>query len=232
MLSLARTLATARAPAADSGARAATRARLYVSPSGSDEYGRGTPDRPLRTLQAALDAALEPEPEPFPALLRPVQDARVEDGKAARAPRSWAAGHRETGAGASPTRAVYVNMDRVVVLPGTYAGTGNVALDPRGKVVAVAAANGVGGAGRATIDCEGSAPRAAPGVLVGAPTHPLPQRGVLQLDGIDTQRCGAHPAPGALPIGGDSCPSHAAGCGSNPHNAFDSDVYAIYHDYR
>ena len=91
---------------------------VYVSPSGDDGSGQGTPNRPFRTLQRAIDASLR-QPR-----LRPDLPPAA----------------RHAGQGAARLRTNdYTNTDRVVLGPGLYSGPGNSALVPNGHAVTLLA---------------------------------------------------------------------------------------------
>ena len=190
---------------------------IYVSPTGSDEVGLGMPNNPLRTLQAALDAGLP----------------RVED----ELPVRTIARKLAVRAGNGGARGVYFNTERIVVLPGVYSGAGNKGLDPRGKVVVLSVARAgvsIAPVGRTVIDCEGEGDRAAQGVHIGQPPHPLPDRGALQIDGgLTTRDCGSSGvwAPGALQGGAHTCPAGVEGCGGASAYNLGADVYGVYRDY-
>lgn len=98
---------------------------LYVSPSGSDKDitavstagGDGTPQRPYRTIQRALDRAVINSRHP----------SDYENGP-------YGLLHGQSGASGSDRQ---FNRDLVIVKQGFYRGPGNIGLRPRGKLVTI-----------------------------------------------------------------------------------------------
>ena len=128
---------------------------VYVSPEGSDTAGRGTPDRPYRTIAKGVDAALG-RPRVYWKYKSGV--GKGEGGRTAltgteiRGPSTVSRRHfgRKSLDTSNKGYAYWVNRDRIMLADGVYQGTGNVGLHPRGKMLEAVAET----FGQATINCE------------------------------------------------------------------------------
>ena len=117
---------------------------IYVSKSGSDAYGDGTPNAPYLTLQRSIEAALGEArsydirynlDDPDTGIRLPSEHRNVKFGTASKIPVNNGFGY-------------FVNRDKVRVKTGTYAGAGNVGLHPLGKMLEAEAKDGA-----VTIEC-------------------------------------------------------------------------------
>jgi hypothetical protein len=117
---------------------------IYVSKSGSDAYGDGTPNAPYLTLQRSIEAALGEArsynirydiDSPNTGIRLPSEYHNAKFGTASKNPVNKGFGY-------------FVNRDKVRVKSGTYTGTGNVGLHPLGKMIEAEAKDGA-----VTIDC-------------------------------------------------------------------------------
>lgn len=132
---------------------------VYVSKSGSDAYGDGTPSAPYLTLQRSIEAALD-EPRSYDLryeLANPDEGIRgatqfrsMKFGTASKVP-------------VNKGFAFYVNRDKIRVKTGTYSGPGNVGLHPLGKMLEAESIDGP-----VSVDCGAAG---YTGVLVSGDRH-------------------------------------------------------------
>ena len=131
---------------------------VYVSTSGSDTYGDGTPNAPYLTLQRAFEASLGEarsydlryEVNNLKTGIRGSSQFRsVKFGSSSRIPINKGFGY-------------FVNRDKVRIKSGTYTGAGNVGLHPLGKMLEVESKDG-----QVVIDCA----QESTGMLVNGDRH-------------------------------------------------------------
>ena len=131
---------------------------IYVSKSGSDTYGDGTPNKPYLTLQRSFEAALGEarsyalsyELDDLKTGIRGSSEFRtMKFGSASKIPVNKGFGY-------------YVNRDRVQISSGSYTGAGNIGLHPLGKMLEVVSKDGT-----VVIDCE----KEATGMIVNHDRH-------------------------------------------------------------
>ena len=139
---------------------------IYVSPSGDDVEGDGTANAPYETLQQAVAASLSGARNFFQySSLTSDQVYQV-------------SGTRNVGLGYT------INRDTIIVMDGRYAGDGNMAIDPRGKMLFVKAAvrNNV------VIDCQTASSNPLASTVL--PNSPLAAvSGSITLRGINVENC-------------------------------------------
>ena len=131
---------------------------VYVSTSGSDTFGDGTPKAPYLTLQRAFEASLGEarsydlryEVDNLKTGIRGGSQFRsVKFGSSSRIPINRGFGY-------------FVNRDKVRVKSGMYTGAGNIGLHPLGKMLEVESKDG-----QVLIDCA----QQATGMLVNGDRH-------------------------------------------------------------
>ena len=108
---------------------------IYVSTTGSDVAGHGTPDRPYATLQRAIEAALGHPRAYYTYAPEDFTSKQTRGSSMFAQSRFGVARPRVQNKGFG----YYINRDRVVVDSGVYTGSGNYALHPLGKMLELSA---------------------------------------------------------------------------------------------
>lgn len=128
---------------------------VFVSVSGSDVVGVGTPRNPYKTLQRAVEASLGRPKFPEKKRQRSFSETAAEGTYGSS---GFGTGAVDSSASQNskqrnnPGYGYVLNRDKITVAGGTYAGNGNRGVHPLGKMVEL-----VGGRGEnVVIDCEDS----------------------------------------------------------------------------
>ena len=120
---------------------------VYVSKSGSDAYGDGTPSAPYLTLQRSIEAALD-EPRSYD--LR-YELANPDEGIRGATQFKLNEIRNSLESSSQQRFRIYVNRDKIRVKTGTYSGPGNVGLHPLGKMLEAESIDGP-----VSVDCGGA----------------------------------------------------------------------------
>lgn len=140
---------------------------LYVSPSGSDFAGTGTPDKPFMSIQRAIDNALA-DPRAYYIYKNEELTGVEHRGRSRRG------------------FAHYINRDRVVLLSATYTGFGNIGLAANGKMVELVAEEFA----QASLHCASTGIQHVLQSGDRNARESIINTGVLSLLGVETVGCG------------------------------------------
>eukprot|EP00227_Mantoniella_beaufortii_P001490 CAMPEP_0197610610 /NCGR_PEP_ID=MMETSP1326-20131121/53712_1 /TAXON_ID=1155430 /ORGANISM="Genus nov. species nov., Strain RCC2288" /LENGTH=229 /DNA_ID=CAMNT_0043179143 /DNA_START=45 /DNA_END=734 /DNA_ORIENTATION=+ len=108
---------------------------VYIATTGSDVAGFGTPDRPYATLQRGIEAALGKPRAYHTYAPKDFTSKEVRGSSMFKQARFGVARPRIQNKGFG----YYINRDRLIVEMGTFAGNGNHALHPLGKMLEITA---------------------------------------------------------------------------------------------